>query len=72
MEINYKNLSENIFLPIDLLQIPGACNTACTSNGLFWVMVTGHIKFPVLSACTEKISKMSLILICYALLKVLK
>lgn len=72
MEINNKNFSENIFLPIDFLQIPGACNMAHTSNGLFWLMVTEHTKFPVLSACTEIISNMSLILICYTLLKVLK
>lgn len=72
MEINNKNFSENNFLSVDFLQIPGACNMACTSNGLFWLMVTEHIQFPALSACTEIISKMSLILICYALLKVLK
>lgn len=72
MEINNKNFSENIFLLIDFLQIPVACNMACTSNGLFWLMITEHVKFPILSACTEIIFNMSLILICYALLQVLK
>lgn len=68
----YKNFRVNIFLPIEFLQIIGACNMACTSDGLFWLMVMEHIKFTFLSACTEMISKMPLILICYALLKVLK